>query len=237
MSLYDHAGTLIATVTDVPPSIFPLRVQLRFGGEAFASLDVVGLASMDVSDVLVTQDATTLFTDDFASNSGPVTGPFSDWTYADTETTDATIVLCQPSITAGVLSFAATGSPSVDPYEVAWSWLSKEDLFIPEPASDTTYTFSWVVTMDTGFGGAGRGTGLGDTTPPYPYTPFEMLLWGFNIYAATGDSEPFSPYGDFEFGPDLATAPGFTGAVTDFPWGYSLVFTNVSSGLHVWARS
>lgn len=241
-TLYDYAGNIMGTVVDIPAAVFPLRVQLRFGSFAFASPDVAGEQAMDVWDVVGKRDSTVLFTDEFATAPGRlgVAAP-PPWQYTDTDTTDPARVECHGDAVGGVMSFTANAVLSSDrAYAAAWSWISKEDILIPEPATPTTYTFTWRVnTYFSGFStGFGRGTGLPSDGSPYPLDPFEMLIRGFNIFSATGGSEPFSPYGDFEFGPDLgAWASEAFGPLVDVPWGYTLVFSGASHGLHVWQRA
>lgn len=236
-AIYDYAGTLQGTATGIQAADFPLRVQIRFGVE-ITTFDTSATHYQNVSNVLGTHDATTLFTDGFSGDGGILgsTAP-TPWTYADTDKRRSdTLVDAQGVFSGSQLDFTGTRI-FYDGYAVAWSWISKEDILIPLPAEPTTYTFTWNIDTDQplGIAGAGRGTGIDDDGSPYPDNPFEMLINGFNVFSNQGSSEPFSPYGDFFFGPDFGVIPSFTSSPFSGTWGYSIVFTEASTGLHVWS--
>lgn len=238
-AIYDYAGTLQGTATGIDAADFPLRVQIRFGVE-ITSTDIDHATHyQNVSNVVGTHDTTTLFTDGFSGDGGLLgsTAP-SPWTYADTDKRrSSTLVDAQGSFSGSELQFSASRI-FYDGYAVAWSWISKEDILIPLPATATTYRFTWDIDTDYGLGlsGGARGTGIDSDGSPYPDDPFEMLINGFNVFSAQGSSEPFSPYGDFFFGPDFGMIPSFTSSPFNSTWGYTIVFTDVTSGLHVWQR-
>lgn len=235
-TIYDYAGTVQGTATGIQAADFPLRVQIRFG-LLVHTFQIGATRYQNVSNVVGTHDTTTLFTDGFSGDGGILGSTAPDpWNYADTNSTYPSLVTASGSFSGFQLQFSGTATPW-DGYLAAWSWISKEDILIPLPAEPTTYTFTWDIDTDYGLGisGGARGTGIADDGSPYPDNPFEMLINGFNVFSAQGSSEPFSPYGDFFFGPDLGVIPSFTPTPFNGTWGYSIVFTEASTGLHVWS--